>query len=467
MIYTAGDGGSAVSGPGGNGGSITSVSPLETQPDNINNFAGDILLQAGNGGKGVTGGSGGNVSNFTDKPTTDEKPSVLSLIAGNGGAGTSGKGGAGGSVTAISTQSKGEPHPNVLFAPPATLYTFNRILGGNGGNSAGSTGGKGGGISDIDTGSDNNVFVIASGTGGVGLSRGGNGGNVVNVTVKVGATDASKLLVVAGNGGDAGAFIVNPLDTSFQNQGPKAFGGKVGHGGDGGSISAIRTSDIPNTRMDLVAGNGGDTVFYGSVGDLPKSISATAIGKGGSIRNVNTGGTIGNINSGAAIKSYFDYTLGESMKTFIDSNMRDPLSPGSAQDDIGNVGIVVGAAGRLKKVFTGYSPSHLPIYQSAPAPSGKNGDLSSIHATAIMSAVAGNVNRIAAIQTVKDITVAAAQEVGVDKPGAADYLDVFGVPKAKPEIDGSLVDGALVSATQPKNLKGQTVVLPGNIAVIA
>ncbi len=466
LIYTAGDGGSAVSGPGGNGGFITSVSPLEPQP-NKNNFAGDILLQAGNGGKGVTGGSGGNVSNFTDKPTTDEKPSVLSFIAGNGGAGTSGKGGAGGSVTAIVTQSKGEPHPFAGIAPPATLYTFNRILGGNGGNSAGSTGGKGGGISDISTGSDNNVFVIASGTGGVGLSRGGDGGNVVNVTVKVGATDASKLLVVAGNGGDAGAFIVNPLDTSFQNQGPKAFGGKVGHGGDGGSISAISTSDIPNTRMDLVAGNGGDTVFYGSVGDLPKSISATAIGKGGSIRNVNTGGTIGNINSGAAIKSYFDYTLGESMKTFIDSNMRDPLSPGSAQDDIGNVGIVVGAAGRLKKVFSGYSPSHLPIYQSAPAPSGKNGDLSSIHATAIMSAVAGNVNRIAAIQTVKDITVREAQEVGVDKPGIADYLDVFGVAKTKPEIDGSLVDGALVSATQPRNLKGQAVVLPGNIAVIA
>ena len=150
MIYTAGDGGSAVSGPGGNGGSITSVSPLETQPDNINNFAGDILLQAGNGGKGVTGGSGGNVSNFTDKPTTDEKPSVLSLIAGNGGAGTSGKGGAGGSVTAISTQSKGEPHPFAGIAPPATLYTFNRILGGNGGNS-----GNGGNAANGERGNGN------------------------------------------------------------------------------------------------------------------------------------------------------------------------------------------------------------------------------------------------------------------------------------------------------------------------
>ncbi len=467
MSYVAGDGGSAVSGPGGNGGSIINASPMESIPLNLNLMGGDIFLRGGDGGNGSTGGNGGSVLNFVDKPSTDEKPSVLSLIAGGGGNGSSGKGGNGGNVSGISVSTRGNLHPNAFIAPAATAYTYNRILAGNGGNSAGSVGGNGGSVSNVQSGSDSNPFVVAAGSGGNGLSRGGNGGGVSNTSISISPLAISKILIVAGNGGDAGAFAVNPLDTSFQNQGPKTFGGKVGKGGDGGSVFSIRSVGPDNSRMDIIAGNGGDTVFYGSVGDLPKSVSSTAIGKGGSIRDVNTDGTLGNILPNIPIKSYFDFTLGESMKTFVDSQFRDPLAPGSAEDSAGNVGLVVGAAGRLKKVFSGYSTNHTPIFESAPAPGGKNGNLGSITATAILSAVAGNVARIAAIQTVSGITIDAGQEVGVDKPDIVNYINKFGLPVEKPEIDGALVDGAIISSTQATNLKKQTVFLPGNVYVIA
>jgi hypothetical protein len=454
MSYVAGDGGSAVSGPGGNGGSIVGVSPMESIPQNLNLMGGDIFLRAGDGGNGSTGGNGGSVLNFVDKPSTDEKPSVLSLLAGSGGNGSSGKGGTGGSVSGINVSTRGNAHPFALIAPPASVYTYNRILAGNGGS-----------VSNIQSGSDSNPFVVAAGSGGNGLSRGGNGGGVSNASIGVSSGATSKILIVGGNGGDAGAFAVNPLDTSFLNQGPKAFGGKVGKGGDGGSVFS---SDGPdNSRMDIIAGNGGDTVFYGSVGDLEKSVSSAAVGKGGSIRDVNTSGTLGNILPNIPIKSYFDFTLGESMKTFVDSQFRDALAAGSAEDPSGNVGVVVGAAGRLKKVFSGYSTNHTPIFESAPAPGGKNGSLSSITATAILSAVAGNVARIAAIQTVSGITVAPGQEVGVSKPDIVNYISKLGLPVAEPEIDGALVDGAIISSTQPTDLKKRPVFLPGNRFVIA
>jgi hypothetical protein len=459
-ILTGGNGGTAVSGPGGRGGSVTGVSPLDQ--DNL--FGGDILLQGGNGGNGTTGGTGGSISGFNNGPDSDELPKVLSVIAGNGGNGTSGPGGNGGSVSNIIAPMKGVFHSDDILGPPATVYGFNRILGGIGGSSAASAGGNGGNISNINSKSEGGPYAVTAGAGGPGLIRGGDGGNVANILIDVGATSVAKLLVVAGNGGDAGAFIANSGDPSFQNQAFKAFGGRVGRGGNGGNITGIFQSGGIQSRADLVAGNGGDTVFYGTVAD-----SLSFVGRGGSVRNVTADGTLGNILDSIAILSYFNYRNGETMTDFIAKNLRDELSPGSILDSVGNVGVVVGAAGRLKRVYAGNDPAHAANFVSTPAPHSVNGDLSDVHARGILAAVAGNVDRIASITNVRNVSVIPGFEVGVDKivGDPINYLDKFGNPSPLPVIDGTLVDGAIISARQPVNSAGKAVNLPGNAFVLS
>lgn len=169
LSHTGGNGGNAVSGAGGRGGSVINSSPV----DGENNLAGDILLQGGKGGNGTSGGAGGSVSTFVNRPGQQENPAVLSFIAGDGGKGNSGVGGKGGSVTGIETPSIGKINP---FAGVATNYTFNRILAGNGGGSSAGTGGAGGDISKIISSNSDNPFVLAAGAGGTGLSKGGAGG---------------------------------------------------------------------------------------------------------------------------------------------------------------------------------------------------------------------------------------------------------------------------------------------------
>ena len=136
-------------------------------------------------------------------------------------------------------------------------------------------------------------------------------------------------------------------------------------------------------------------------------------------------------------------------------------------DSVGNVGIVVGAAGRLKQGFTGYSTSHIPIFESNPAFGGLNGSLTNITAREIMSAVAGSVERIAAIQTVADLTILAGARVGVSKTvgDPVNYRDRDGNPVTDPVIDGQLLDGALVSSTQPTR-GGNSFNYPGNVFVL-
>lgn len=85
-----------------------------------------------------------------------------------------------------------------------------------------------------------------------------------------------------------------------------------------------------------------------------------------------------------------------------------------------------------------------------------------------MSAVAGNVCRIAAIQTVSNITISSGARFGVDKTvgDPVNYLDKDGNPVPIPAIDGKLVDGAVVTRNQPTR-NGITVNFPGsNVFVI-
>ena len=65
VFYTAGNGGSATSGPGGNGGSVINDSPLRTVENRV---AGEIILIGGTGGNGSSGGFGGSVKDFINNP---------------------------------------------------------------------------------------------------------------------------------------------------------------------------------------------------------------------------------------------------------------------------------------------------------------------------------------------------------------------------------------------------------------
>jgi hypothetical protein len=392
---------------------------------------------------------------------------VVSIVAGPGGNGTSGPGGQGGSITAIDAKSAGNSD-QILFTSPngnGSFFTYSRFLAGDGGESFGSRGGAGGNVSNVITGASQGTIAIVGGAGGAGLTQGGLGGSVLNLKLAaLGSGSNSKALVVGGAGGDARAFIVNPLDTA-PDQAAQAFGGRVGVGGHGGSINNFRQEGDLGGHVDLIGGNGGCTVHYGTTGD--KKIY---VGRGGSILNVNINGSAGNTDINSPIRSYNDILNGESMAEFVERRIRIGEAPFEALGDgDGNVGIVVGAAGRNKAVLL--DPIGAPYeYFDQPATNAKNGDLINFKGREIMSAVAGSVDRLAAIQLAKNITVAAGTLVGQDKApvGVLQYLNEFGLPIDEdgnpldhPVRDGRLIDGAFI-AQKRVQLPGQAS-LVGNI----
>ena len=449
LIYRGGDAGNATAGAGGTGGSVLNASPVV----GTNVLGGDIFLSGGAGGNGTSGGSGGSVSGFTNLPSTADNPAILTIIGGEGGSGVGGVGGHGGDVTSINVPgTKGTVNP---IAGSSTLFTFNRILAGNGGVSSGGLGGEGGTISKVIAANSDNPFLVAAGAGGAGLRKGGNGGDVKDSSIEVGGTALAKLLVVAGNGGDASSFVANPLD-QVSNQGQKAYGGKVGVGGKGGSIVNFTQGKVTNgllggniqARVDLIAGNGGSTINYGTVAD-----TEITVGVGGSISKIRIAGSLGNSAANVPIKSYNNDLGGETMADFINTNLRDEPAGfvPSIADNVGNVGVVAGAAGRLKTVVIGNDDNSI-VYRSQPAKNGVNGSVLDLAARDIMSIIAGSVQRIASIQKLGGIKVVGTGDVGSDKGivGIAEYgrVPVLGVLVTpigiEPVLDGSLIDGAVI-----------------------
>ena len=478
IYYTGGDAGNAASGPGGRGGDVINSSPL----DGINAMSGEIYLQGGNGGTGTIGGAGGMISNFINKPSVADNPTIVSVIGGNGGVGTTGNGGAGGGIVNVITPSAGKQDPDQSFV---SGYLFNRIIGGSGGASGGAVGGAGGPITNTSVSSSDGSIAFLAGAGGRGLTAGGAGGSVVGSATTIGQDALAKVLVAGGVGGDAYAFLQNPLDTPATPP-QKPFGGKVGRGGVGGSITGFHQDVSVQAKVDLIAGNGGSTINYGTI------VSASFVGKGGSITNTMIAGSIGSghaVNvtdpgisieirdrANVPIKSYTDLDGNGvddvTMDQLIQARFR--LSPADAvlvapftlDDTLGNVGAIVGAAGRLKLAQT--SPG---IYTSLPAKDGVNGSLTNVTARNLLSAVAGGVNQIAAIQSVSGLKIGAGTGanftpgvVGSDKdptlfvapftpgpdptPGSIfDYLDVNGQGNVEAQLDGRLIDGALVART--------------------
>ncbi len=463
---TAGNGGNAVLGTGGSGGSVINDSPLNTQQNQGNYMNGDILLLAGTGGDGITGGGGGSISTFVDNPSNGISPAILSILAGPGGHGVYGLGGRGGSVTGITVPSSGQPSTSLLN-PVLTNYNYDRILAGDGGASSGGIGGDGGSLSNLNSVNTQSAFAVASGGGGSGLYLGGHGGSVLNSYLQLGGQNGgtdSKLLVIAGKGGNATAFVANPLDVStpLAVQQNSAFGGLVGKGGAGGDINGVHQTGGISVEVDLIAGNGGDTVNYGSNSDL-----GSYVGTGGSIVNVSAVGDFGNLDTTTKLKSYNDVIHGQTIQDFVNLQLRSTALPGPPINDmVGSEGIVVGAAGRLKEVFAGYDTRNQPLYASVAAPHGHNGYLVNATARGIESAIAGSVDQIALITAVANITLTAEGSIGINKIVGPGYLDADGNPIGQPVAGGSeAFDGALITATQP-TLNGAPANLHGNVFVL-
>jgi hypothetical protein len=313
LSYVAGAGGNAVAGSGGTGGSIRNSSPA------INALMeGDIFLEAGRGGDGIKGGGGGDITEFRIQLTANSiGAAVVSVLAGNGGFGSKNSGGSGGEVNGVDISSRGVPNFTI---PILTNYAFNRILGGEGGDSARKRGGDGGDIANVRTSADQGGYAIAAGEGGDALLVGGRGGNLTNIDVTFGASTTSKGLFIAGQGGSATAFVDNPNDPN-DNSGKNAFGGQVGRGGAGGNINGVTQRGNIGAHVDLIAGNGGDVVNYGTILD-----KKPFVGTAGSIANVNLSGDVGNITNTVGIKSYNDVLNGETVGDFVQRKLRDPFA---------------------------------------------------------------------------------------------------------------------------------------------
>jgi hypothetical protein len=245
------------------------------------------------------------------------------------------------------------------------------------------------------------------------------------------AATLGKVIGIAGDGGDVYSSLATSVD-------PLAFGGVNGPGGNGGAINGFRQDASQSTIVDLIAGNGGSTINHGSSLDL-----TTNAGRGGSISNVSVAGDIGDVSVTAAIVAYNDINNGELISDFVTSTLIN--TPTADLRLAGNVGIVVGATGRVR--------DNNGDGELDPASVGINGSLTSVLASNIMSAVAGSVDRIASIQSLTNVDVRTIGGIyGADKAvpppatfGSVDYLDADGNLVTTPVLGGELLDGAIIA----------------------
>jgi hypothetical protein len=436
MIFSTGDGGDAVAGRAGNAGAVIRSSPLVTN----NLLVGPLTILTGAGGNGLIGGSGGNISEFVNASTAFSTPSLVNLVAGNGGSGVTGNGGAGGSVTDVTASGTGVG----VVDPGESPQQFNRVIAGDGGDSFGAAGGAGGVINRVDLTANSSAAAVAAGLGGDGLTRGGVGGSVLNSLVDSAASnDAAKVIVFAGSGGNAYAALATSSNVGLSGSSPsilalRAFGGVAGIAGNGGSITALTQPKTVEAAVDLVAGNGGSLMNYGSPAD-----AKTNVGTGGSVTNIKLAGDAGRIASNVAIQSYGP--------DFVQTTLRDAPAT-QLTSAVGNVGVVVGEAGRVR--------GNLPGGDGG----AKTGAVTNFSATNIMSMVAGSVDRIAAIRVISGINVdggilGAYKNTPIPHDASAPlYLAANGVTRLDtPAVGGRLMDGAIITQKNSSGLLGARI----------
>jgi len=509
LLFVAGNAGDAVAGPGGNGGSLFNDSPSNLD----NHLAGPIFLYAGEGGNGLSGGSGGNITSFVNINTIGESPSIFTIVSGFGGNGVLGSGGSGGGINGITVSAAGNivatSTVDGVVTTISSTPSYNRMIAGAGGTSQGYIGGSGGSLSLINTASTatNTENIAAAGAGGEGLLAGGAGGSLVTVSMDAGSASGSasgKVVVIAGDGGDS-TSVKPQSDTALGVA--NSIGGVNGAGGNGGNITNFTQPTSTQTHVDIIAGNGGDTLAHSVIA---KNATFDNSGKGGSITNVAVAGSIGNpenvSGSPVPIISYNNIFTGIAggssgnevagcftMQEFVDNYVLNGslanaslLTPGNflsdlvfnystgtytsletpvnlLDDTVGNVGLVAGAAGRVEGANA--------VAQTVASTDGVNGSVTNVHAENIMSMIAGNVDQVALIQSLSDFGVPAGGILGASVPiyfnpvsggtestingtqlsgSNLNYLNTSGVLVTNPlPGGGELIDGAIMAKNLP------------------
>ena len=285
-----------------------------------------VLVDAGDGGSGKSGGKGGGLVNVKVFAAPSGLGNDIEIFAGAGGAAdvSGGKAGVGGAISKL----------NVICNPPATTDAETaRVIvdAGDGGSTiAGTKGGKGGALIDADFVAYN--LDISSGSGSAG-TVGGSAGDIKNVTLTDGSINivARSLVIDAGSGG-AGLsgkggkggtldkfVVVNADFANFQiNQAIGAADGgnsKKGAGAVGGLVRNINVGDVPGVDGGNEAtmqirtgngGNGGDATAAGGKGGAGGSFTNNVIdgfnsalvlqvGSGGSAILKGAGGKAGSV----------------------------------------------------------------------------------------------------------------------------------------------------------------------------
>lgn len=294
----AGNGGASPNGLGGAGGSLVTINLSvdgsdrtyfdNRDPENIKTDANldstvSVALKGGDGGNGVTGGKGGDISGAKLSTVHDQNFDgendgglflhyiTATLVGGTGGGGSTGDGGAGGSIN------------NSTFTG-VTYFDKDATLVGN------------------------TPLVVVAGTGGTGGNKGGAGGNIASLIAqnapgtngsRISSTHLSGAELYAGKGGDGGlsdggaggsisGLLVGAsrLVVAVSGDGGKGgvAGGTTAKGGAGGAfskstlglVSAPNFVGFPTISQGLIgtAGNGGSGVALGGAGGAISTVTA-------------------------------------------------------------------------------------------------------------------------------------------------------------------------------------------------
>ena len=489
VSLTAGIGGESPAGIGGSGGGFSSVAlKLDGSDRTYNGFDADenplvdadldstveVLVNAGNGGAGATGGKGGDVVGLKVSTAHDQVEPVSKgffthyiashIVAGNGGGGSTGDGGAGGSVngsvfTGVADYDKDshEFGDTPLFVQAGT--------GGAGGNK----GGAGGNVLSIvaqngptDTGAflsqthlaAAEIYAGAGGDGG--LSDGGTGGSVAGATVGANAL----LFTVAGNGGIGGltggttakggaggsvskstfALIDTPLGSAGLIATSGNGGGGRAAGGAGGALATI-TVNLPYAPLGLgavlTAGDGGSASGTGALGgkggdvtgitnskDIHSAISLIEAGDGGNAA-AGKGGFGGNVSS-IRVAGF----IGRVLNDMTALGSFDALGTAGAFGAAVHTNLVAGK-GIAQGIFVGRAGTG--------ATAGLAGSVSKVQAEAI-SAIGASVDAMGVFALAEKVTDVRASFIGydVDHDGAFDAgEDGFILAKALSLVTGS------------------------------
>ena len=327
----AGDGGDSSTSTGGVGGFINNLYigyrlPLVNGKPRFTDspLRDNVFVQAGTGGAGKIGATGGSLTNLNITVSSPESVGdEVQILAGDGGDGQAikgGRGGTGGSIShsfiqnvdlsprhsmLIAAGSGGAAGANAIGAAGGALLDLNvtgrRFDFEAGDGSSGKTGGKGGSIQSLLFTSVDGVVTdtvtINSGRGGDGLAgKAGNGGAVSGVSLI-----------------DADLFSLTINDSSLgKGDGGDSAGSK---GGLGGSVSNVKVADsdfsiaVNEDEANLYsvrAGDGGDGDKGGGVGGSLLSMTFTGIGievdasagDGGDALIAGAGGKAGSITKG-------------------------------------------------------------------------------------------------------------------------------------------------------------------------